>query len=110
MRNFYTTVLTRKQTIKQDFQTHPYETAWAREAMFFITLDEITSGARLQAAVQVSPDGIRWADEGTAFPAIDKPGVYFVKVREFGGWLRLNCQLEGAEPQIDTTIHLALKE
>lgn len=110
MRNFYITVLTRKQTINEDFQTHPYETAWASEAMFFITVDEIAAGTRLQAAVQVSPDGIRWVDEGTVFEAIDEPGLYLVKVREFGGWLRLNCRLEGSDPVVETTIHLALKE
>jgi hypothetical protein len=40
--------------------------------------------------VQVSPDGLYWCDEGSALALPTDPDVpTFVRVRRFGGWLRL---------------------
>ena len=111
MRNFYTTVLERMREHDADFDTEPYEAGWAAEAMYFIRIHEIAgSDARLASRVQVSVDGIDWIDEGTAFPPLDKPGSYCVKVRHFGGWLRLHSEIAGANPRLSVTIQLALKE
>ncbi len=111
MRQFYTVVLERMQSYRGDFQTEPYETAWAGEAMFFVRVHEMTgTGTRLRSRVQVSVDGIEWLDEGTSFPAISEAGSHFVRVSHFGGWLRLANVLEGNDGAVQLTIQLALKE
>jgi hypothetical protein len=111
VRNFYTVVLERMREFTQDFETEPYETAWASEAMFFIRVHETSgSGVRLDARVQVSVDGIEWIDEGTSFAPIAGPGNSFVKVSHFGGWLRLACTVSGRAPRAKLTVALALKE
>jgi len=111
MRNSYTVVLERMRAYSEGFATEPYEVAWASEAMFFIRVHSIEGqGTRLGARVQVSADGIAWADEGTAFVPIDSVGDTFVKVSHFGGWLRLQTELDGVRASVTLTVHLALKE
>lgn len=111
MRRSHTAVIERSATFDESFATEPYECAWASEARWFIrVLDLDGDNAFLRASVQVSPDGLFWCDEGTAFPDIREPGLYSVPVREFGGWLRLNCAISGAKPAIKLMISLALKE
>jgi hypothetical protein len=111
MRNFYTVVLERMKEYAGDFDTEPYECGWASEAMFFIRIHELSGkNVRLSSKVQVSVDGIDWIDEGTVFPALDKPGSAFIKVKHFGGWLRLCNRLEGTDPKLRVTVHLVLKE
>ena len=62
----------------------------------------------MRGLMQISVDGIHWVDEGTRFADMKKEGDYFVKVREFGGWLRLVLTLtEGAACEVTT--HLVLK-
>jgi hypothetical protein len=110
MHNFNTVVLERLKDFSSNFETEPYEAAWAREAIFFIRVHDIQgANAALRAYVQLSVDGIDWIDEGTAFSAITQPGSHFVRVSHFGGWLRLRVELDGDNPTIRTTIHLALK-
>lgn len=110
MRNFYTVVLERMKEYDQGFNTEPYEAGWASEAMFFIRVHEMAAGVKMQSAVQVSVDGIDWIDEGSSFPPIIAPGSYFLRVKHFGGWLRLRNQITGKAPRIKTTVHLVLKE
>jgi hypothetical protein len=111
MRNFYTVVLERMKEYDQGFNTEPYEAGWASEAMFFIRIHEMTgTGVTMQSAVQVSVDGIDWIDEGSSFPPITTPGSYFLRVKHFGGWLRLCNQVAGKGLRVKTTIHLVLKE
>lgn len=103
-----TVVLERLKEFSTDFQTEPYETAWASEAIFFIRLHEAHQG-RLQAFVQISADGITWIDEGSSFPTLTAAGDHFLRVSHFGGWLRLRCDLQGEDPRMKLTIHLVLK-
>ena len=111
MRQFYTVVLERMQTYSGEFQTEPYETAWAGEAMFFIKIHGLNgTKAVLNSRVQVSVDGIEWIDEGTSFPPIDSEGSYFIRVSHFGGWLRLASEIDGENARAKLTIQLALKE
>jgi hypothetical protein len=111
MRHFYTAVLERMRNHAADFDTEPYEAGWAGEAMFFFRIHDIRGeGVRLTSRVQVSVDGIDWVDEGTAFPPLERPGSTCVKVRHFGGWLRLHTEIRGADPVVNLTIQLALKE
>ena len=67
-------------------------------------------GASLSARVQVSPDGLAWCEGGSAFEPISAPGMSSLPVRDFGGWLRLDCDLEGADPRVRLMIYLVLKE
>lgn len=111
MRQFQTVVLERKRSFSEDFQTHPIETGWASEAMFFIRVEEVSGEqSRLDAVVQVSVDGIHWIDEGTAFPTLTATGDSFLRVSHFGGWLRLSIKISGREPVFKLLIHLVLKE
>lgn len=113
MRAFQTTVLERKTAVQAGFATEPYETGWASEAIYFVEVHE-QSGAALTARVQVSPDGIRWVDEGAAHVELPSSGLAYVRVAHFGGWLRLVLAAADADNAADAnarvTIHLVLKE
>ena len=111
MREFYTAHLEVKRDFTEDFETHPYECGWASEAIFFIRVERMSGGgATLNATVQVSPDGLLWADEGSAFEQITAEGLYFVRVTHFGNWLRLRCSISGEDAQFRLLVNLALKE
>ncbi len=108
MRSFQTTVLERKTGIHGAFATEPFEAGWAAEAIYFVEAHELAGGP-LHARAQISPDGIRWIDEGSACD-LAGPGQAFVRVAHFGGWLRL--ALDAPENSAGTalvTVHLALK-
>ena len=106
MRQFQTSVLELRESIADGFATQPFECAWAGEAIFFIHVDE-GDGTHLAAYVQISPDGIRWLDEGTVLPAVAGQDAFFLRVLHFGGWLRLRFSGEDA---MRATIRLVLKE
>ena len=107
----YTAVVERSKPLSGDFATEPYEAAWAREALIFIRIREDTEGSpTVRARVQISPDGLHWVDEGTEFPAIERPGVYFVRVREFGSWLRVAGRVDPGGAEAKALVYIALKE
>lgn len=106
-----TSTVEQRKTFTSGFATHPLEAAWATEAIFFITAEEVSGESPiLNAKVQISVDGINWIDEGTSAGPIAKKGHHFVRVTHFGGWLRLSCDIEGPGSSFNLTIHLALKE
>ncbi len=107
MRQFYTSVLDRRKTFAGPVETPPFEGGWASEAIFFVRVESIAPGAAVDLRVQISPDGMHWIDEGTAFPSLKSEGDAFVRVSHFGGWLRLAGE---ASAEACLTIHLALKE
>ncbi len=109
MRAFQTTVLERKTELGGGLVTEPFEAAWAGEAIFFVELHESTAST-FTARVQISPDGIRWCDEGATLTVTGEAGVRFVRVAHFGGWLRLAVagEEQGDQPA-RATIHLVLK-
>ena len=103
----HTAVVECNRAWKGAFETEPYETAWAREAVFFVRVLE-TTGSDLRARVQISPDGLLWCDEGSDISIPGEPGLSFVKVGHFGGYLRLAGELpEGAEAKV--VVYLVLK-
>ena len=107
----HTSVVERDVIWAERFETEPYEAGWAREAIFFVrTLDSVPTGSDIQARVQISPDGMRWCDEGTEVSiAKEKDGVGFGKVKHFGTFLRLVGDLpEGVETRV--IVYLSLKE
>jgi len=89
--------------------SEPYECGWAREAMIFVrALDQPALAAGAEARVQVSPDGVFWADEGTriALPGA-RDATTFCRVKRFGGWLRLATELAAGETiTVLVAIHL----
>lgn len=111
MRQFMTSTVEQRKDFKESFSTHPMEVAWATEAIFFITIEEVKcEGARLKPKIQVSVDGVNWIDEGTAFEPLMERGQYFKRVTHFGGWLRLYVEMKGDAPLFNLTVHLVLKE
>ena len=111
LRRSYTAIVERNRRWDGEFATEPYEAAWASEAIFFVrALDISPEFKSAEARVQISADGIHWADEGAAFrlPA-GRGEVTFCKVSHFGGFLRLRGELDvGAS--IVVLVSLALKE
>ena len=62
-------------TWEGEFASEPYESAWAREAIFFIRLIDGEAPAGAAARVQIAPDGIHWTDEGTEIALPRTPGT-----------------------------------
>ncbi len=109
MRNAYTAVIARGELWEQSVQTEPYEAAWAGEAIFFVYVMEAQGEGQALARVQISPDGIRWVDEGSEFSIpVRAESLSFARVREFGGWLRLSVTVPPAVG-IKVVATLALK-
>ena len=110
IRRSYTAVIERNVTWAGQFETEPYEAAWASEAIFFVrTLASSQLDPVAYARVQISPDGIHWCDEGETVYLSPEPAVTFCRVRHFGGWLRLVGQLPPGS-SIRVIVYLALKE
>ena len=107
LRRFFTAVLEKNAVFEGDFQTEPYEAGWASEALFFVRVLDLSEGARLVCRPQISPDGLGWCDEGSEGAVAAGKGLYSFPLRDFGGWLRLDCRLEG---RAKVLIYLALKE
>ena len=110
MRQSHTAAIELGTTWQGEFATEAYETAWAREAIFFIRLIDGKVPAGTSARVQIAPDGIHWSDEGTEIELPRTAGpTTFARVGHFGGWLRLTGSLP-AGVAVPVIVHLALKE
>jgi hypothetical protein len=106
----FTAVLERNRIFTQDFETEPYEVGWATEAIFFIKILEVKGNCpKLEVKVQLSPEGLTWVDDDSDPLVISADGLYFIKVREFGNWLRLKCKIKGESPLFKLMIYLVLK-
>ncbi len=111
MRESHTAVVERNVEWRGDFVVEPYEVAWAGEAIYFVralSVDGVPADATAHA--QISPDGMRWVDDGTTLPLPAAPDeVTFARVTHFGGWLRVVGELpEGA--RLTVIVYLVLKE
>ena len=110
MKEFNAAHLEVKKDFTEDFVTHPFESGWADEAIFYVMVEAMSGGnAMLKGEVELSHDGIHWAEEGTSIGPITKAGLHFVRVKHFGNWLRLNCQVSGEKPVFRLLIQIALK-
>lgn len=110
LKRSYTATVERNVLWQGEFASEPYETAWASEAIFFVRALEVSPDFSGSARVQISADGIHWADEGATFELpVTKDQVTFCKVRHFGGWLRLAGELSPSDG-IKVLVSLALKE
>ena len=92
------------------FESEPYETAWAREAIIFVrTLSAGVLPPGASARIQISPDGLHWCDEGTSIALAGSGEVTFCRLSHFGGWVRLKGELPpGASAKV--IAYVALKE
>lgn len=109
LRESHTAVVARNEPWSGSAASEPYEAGWAREAIvWFRALDCEGRLDGVSARVQISPDGMRWVDAGFTFPLPKRVGeVAFVRVREFGNWLRLAVDLpEGVtvKPLVTITV------
>ncbi len=104
MKQFNAAHLEIKKSFTEGFETHPYEVGWADEVIFFIFVEDIVGTGTLDAKVQISHDGIHWADEGTAFDTITEKGLHFVKVSHFGNYIRLKTEIADAEFKLQIQI------
>ena len=110
MRESYTAVIERNVTWQGDFASEPYECAWSGEAIFFVrTLSAEGNDAPATARVQLSPDGIRWVDEGTSLSISAEPGLSFCRVTHYGGWLRIAGAIPPGQ-SVRMILYLCLKE
>jgi hypothetical protein len=110
VRKSYTAAVERAHPWQGDFVTEPYEAGWASEALFFVRLLEAPdAGVTVRARVQLSPDGMHWVDEGSTLPELPQ-GSAFVRVREFGNWLRLAGTVSPPGRSVQAIVYLALKE
>ena len=109
LRESHVAVVARNESWSGAVATEPYEAGWATEAVIFVralAVENFVAGA--EARVQISPDGVRWVDEGTRFAlpaAVD--AVTFARVAHFGNWLRIAALLpDGARLNALVTFHL----
>ncbi|MDR5699256.1 hypothetical protein [Agromyces aerolatus] len=109
MKHFSTSVVELRQDFASAIETHPFECGWAEEAIFFVEVHDASPGTTITLRVQLSPDGIRWLDEGTTLAVADSA---FVRVTQFGGFLRLvgiATTEDGRETPCVLSVRLALK-
>lgn len=104
----HTAVLERQVSVSEAYETEPYETAWAREAILFAREHgEVGGHGAHFAEVEISPDGINWCADGAVL-AIEPGRLTHVKLTHFGGWLRIRGRVpRGAE--LTLSVHLMLK-
>lgn len=95
LRETHTAVIARNEVWTGSAATEPYEAGWATEAIvWFRALSLEGAIGSTVARVQISPDGMRWIDEGSTLqvPAREND-VGFARVSHFGNWLRLVVDL-----------------
>ncbi|MFT4028734.1 MAG: hypothetical protein QM675_02570 [Protaetiibacter sp.] len=107
MNESLTVVIERNADFASEFLTEPYETAWAREACWFLVLDEQPDpGVTITVTTEISPDGLNWCaqDRALTLPAGER--VTSWANRDFGGWLRIRGVVGGS---VRGSLYLALK-
>ena len=110
MKQSHTAAIELGTTWEGAFETEPYETAWASEAVFFVRLLDGELAPSTTARVQIAPDGIHWANEGTEITLpTGSDTTTFARVSHFGGWLRLVGELPSGV-SLPVIVHLVLKE
>jgi hypothetical protein len=105
----FTAVVERAEGLSGTFATEPYEVGWAREAVVFLKVFRMTAGGLLEARAQISPDGIDWVDEGSSFSPATGSGLDFVKLTNFGSWVRIVGDVQGSGATADVVVYVALK-
>lgn len=110
MKQSHTTVLERNTEWRGRFETEPYEVGWAGEAIFFLRVLEASARyIDADAQVQISPDGIHWANEWSTMSISADGSTTYCRVSHFGAWLRLVGELPEGET-VKVLVYLVLKE
>lgn len=109
MRQFVTGVLETFRELDASHATEPYEAGWATEAMFFVRVHEASDPLAMKASAQVSVDGLSWVGEGAVAYEFGTDNDTIVRVRHFGGWLRLALELAPGS-RCKVSIWVVLKE
>lgn len=99
------TVVERRTVLTDTYGTHPYEAAWASEALFFVRAEGPHPELTIQP--QVSPDGIDWIDRGEPVTLRADEHLVDVPMVRFGTWLRL--LVAGATDAAPATILVRLE-
>ena len=71
-------------------------------------LDSPCPSLRLRA--QISPDGLIWCDQNSEAFVTGGVPLFSFALRDFGHWLRLQCETVPPGVQAKIMIYLALKE
>lgn len=108
LRESHTAIVVRNEVFAGDCASEPYEAAWAKEAIIWVRALAIKGKPAGVFKVQISPDGMRWVDEGAKIKIPTKTEtVEWVRVRHFGNWLRIVGKLpRGVEIKPLVTITL----
>ncbi|HET6470131.1 MAG TPA: hypothetical protein VFG43_17280 [Geminicoccaceae bacterium] len=102
-----TAVIVRGERPEGAWASEPYECGWATEAVLFARLLEPGENEPAPLRVQISPDGMRWADEGTILEVPNRAdAVTFARIGHFGNWLRVKSDAAAGGAQILVTLHL----
>ena len=108
MKQFYDSHLEVKKYFSGSFETHPYEVGWADEAIFFVMVEKIEGDPVFHAQVQLSQDGVHWADDGSEPSDLKGLGQHVIKVQpNFGNYLRLKVDITGGRMFLN--LHIACK-
>lgn len=108
MRESYTAAIERNVVCGKDFSSEPYEAAWADEAIFFIRILDPRPEGTFKFAADISPDGMRWCAEGAQCEIAEGADLGFIRVKHFGGWLRIR-RIDAAAPEPKVIVYLNLK-
>ena len=108
LRESITYVVARNETWSGSAATEPVEAGWATEAVVFIRALADPEGVMPRVRAQISPDGMRWIDEGTTAPMPSaRDDLQVMRVGHFGNFLRIASDLpEGARCVVLVTVHL----
>jgi len=108
LRESATVVIARNEVWRGDAATEPFEAGWATEALIFVRALKPPVGAMAQARIELSPDGMRWLPEGTAFALpTEDDAMTMARVSHFGNWLRIAADFDdGAELTLLVTMHV----
>lgn len=108
MRESYTAAVERNVVCTADFASEPYEAAWADEAIFFVRVLDPHHKGKLKFVAEISPDGMLWCPEGMACEIAEGSALGFIRVKHFGGWLRIR-RLDKSKSAPKVIVYLNLK-
>ena len=108
MKQFNDSHLEVKKFFEGHFETHPYEVGWADEAIFFVMVEKIEGDPEFVGQVQLSQDGVHWADDGSAPAILTGEGMHIIKVEpNFGNYIRLSVDI--SDGRMFLNLHIACK-
>lgn len=108
MRMSNTAVIARNVEWSGQACSEPYEAGWAETAIFYVRALRQGRGSAGRAFLEISPDGMHWAREGSSFDLpVEKDEVSFMRASDFGNWLRISCEFpQDSSLRVLVTLHL----